>query len=48
MTRAGPAIEVRHNESAHRFEAFVDGQLARADYRLAGSRIVSRRGVGFR
>ena len=36
MTRAGPAIEVRHNESARRFEAVVDGQLARADYRLEG------------
>jgi uncharacterized protein len=36
MTRAGPAIEVRHNEAAHRFEAVVDGQLARADYRLEG------------
>ena len=37
MTRAGPAIEVRHNEAAHRFEAVVDGQLARADYRLEGA-----------
>jgi len=36
MTRTGPAIEVRHNEAAHRFEAVVDGQLARADYRLEG------------
>ena len=37
MTRAGPAIEVRHNEAAHRFEAVVGGQqLARADYRLEG------------
>ena len=36
MARTGPAIEVRHNEAAHRFEAVVDGQLARADYRLEG------------
>jgi len=36
MTRSNPAIEVRHNENAHRFEAVVDGQLARADYRLEG------------
>lgn len=30
-----PAIAVRHNEDASRFEAIVDGLLCRADYRLA-------------
>ncbi len=30
------AIEVIHNERAHRFEAVVDGELARADYRREG------------
>ncbi len=33
MTR----LEVRHNPRAHRFEAFVDGALCRADYRMAGN-----------
>lgn len=28
--------EIRHNVAAHRFEATVDDQLARADYQLAG------------
>jgi predicted GNAT family acetyltransferase len=29
-----PDLTVRHNPSASRFEAEVDGQLARCDYRL--------------
>jgi len=29
-------VEVRHNPAASRFEARVDGELARADYRLDG------------
>lgn len=29
-----PAIEVRHNTEASRFEAIVDGLSCRADYRL--------------
>ena len=28
-------LEVRHNPEANRFEAFVDGELCRTDYRLA-------------
>ena len=28
-------LEVRHNPQARRFEAFVDGELCRADYRLS-------------
>ena len=36
MTRSNSPVEVRHNEKAHRFEALLDGQLARADYRLEG------------
>jgi hypothetical protein len=32
-----PAIDVRHNESASRFEAIVEGRLCRADYvRIGG------------
>lgn len=30
-----PAIEIRHNATASRFEASVDGLLCRADYDLA-------------
>jgi len=30
------AVEVVHNAAARRFEARVDGQLCRADYRLTG------------
>jgi predicted GNAT family acetyltransferase len=30
-------LEVRHNPDARRFEAFVDGALCRADYRMAGN-----------
>ena len=29
-------LTVRHNADAHRFEADVDGGIARADYRLQG------------
>jgi predicted GNAT family acetyltransferase len=29
-------LEVRHNPEARRFEAFVDGELCRADYRMSG------------
>jgi predicted GNAT family acetyltransferase len=29
-------LEVRHNPAASRFEAFVDGELCRADYRMRG------------
>ncbi len=29
-------LEVRHNPEASRFEAFVDGELCRTDYRMAG------------
>src|SRR5207249_11534906 len=36
MTNANSALDVRHNEAAHRFEIVVDGQLARADYRIDG------------
>lgn len=35
MTRATPLV-IHHNEAAHRFEAFIEGRLARADYRLEG------------
>ena len=31
--------EVRHNETAHRYELEVDGQLAIAEYRLRPGRI---------
>ncbi len=30
------SVEITHNESARRFEAFVDGELARCDYRRVG------------
>jgi predicted GNAT family acetyltransferase len=30
------ALDIRHNQAAHSFEAVVDGQIARADYRLEG------------
>ena len=33
-------VEVAHNADARRFEAFVDGQLARADYRLTGDTLM--------
>src|ERR1043166_2155273 len=36
MTRATPALDIRHNEVRQRFEAALDGQVARADYRLEG------------
>jgi uncharacterized protein len=36
MTAARSSIDVRHNAAASRFEAIVDGQLCRADYRLVG------------
>jgi predicted GNAT family acetyltransferase len=29
-------LEVRHNPEAGRFEAFVDGELCRVDYRMSG------------
>lgn len=32
-----PALDVRHNEPAQRFEALVDGELARCDYRRHGA-----------
>jgi predicted GNAT family acetyltransferase len=31
-----PALEIRHNPGAQRFEAIVDGLLCRADYRMHG------------
>jgi hypothetical protein len=35
MNDAAPASSpIRHNESAQRFETFIDGKLSRADYRL--------------
>jgi uncharacterized protein len=34
------AIEVRHNEPQHRFEAVVDGHLSVADYQMDGERMV--------
>ena len=34
MSAQRPAIEVRHNAAASRFEAEIDGQLCRADYHL--------------
>jgi predicted GNAT family acetyltransferase len=34
MSNEKPAIEVRHNTAASRFEATVDGLLCRADYHL--------------
>ena len=33
-------IDVHHNESAHRFEAKVDGLLCRADYRMHGDTLM--------
>ena len=36
MTNTNSALDVRHNAAAHRFEVAVDGQLARADYRIDG------------
>jgi hypothetical protein len=30
-------LEVRHNPQASRFEAIVDGELCRADYRMSGN-----------
>ncbi len=33
-------IVVRHNPSAHRFEATVEGHLAVAEYALEGERVV--------
>ena len=34
MTPEPPVIDIRHNADAQRFEAFVDGKLCRADYRM--------------
>ncbi len=31
---AAAALEIVHNVEAHRFEAWVDGEMCRADYRL--------------
>ena len=36
MTGTNSAVDVRHNTAARRFEVVVDGQLARADYRIDG------------
>ena len=36
MSAERPAVIVIHNVAASRFEAFVDGELCRADYRMAG------------
>jgi predicted GNAT family acetyltransferase len=36
MTDSAP-IEIRHNEAAHRFEALLDGALARCDYQRTGN-----------
>jgi predicted GNAT family acetyltransferase len=36
MTNAASTFGVRHNKAAHRFEVVVDGELARADYRIDG------------
>ena len=36
MTNTNSALDVRHNAVARRFEVAVDGQLARADYRIDG------------
>ena len=30
-------LEIRHNAALQRFEATVDGELARADYRMDGN-----------
>lgn len=32
-----PSPDVRHNAAAQRFEALIDGALARADYRMHGN-----------
>lgn len=32
-----PPLEIVHNAAAHRFEAIVDGALARCDYRRVGN-----------
>ncbi|CAG0956563.1 hypothetical protein BURK1_00484 [Burkholderiales bacterium] len=32
-----PPIEIVHNADAHRFEAVIDGALARCDYRRVGN-----------
>ena len=34
MTRATQRLTIRHNEERHRFEVALDGELARADYRI--------------
>jgi uncharacterized protein len=31
-----PALDIRHNSAAQRFETTVEGMLCRADYRLHG------------
>jgi predicted GNAT family acetyltransferase len=36
VTTGAATVAVRHNEAARRFEADVDGGLARADYRMQG------------
>lgn len=36
MSGAGPAIEIRHNAAASRFEATVDGLLCVSDYHRVG------------
>jgi|SRR5436853_4282190 len=36
MTQSAPALEIRHNEPAHRFEAAVGGKIAHADYQMEG------------
>jgi predicted GNAT family acetyltransferase len=36
MKNAASTFGVRHNKAAHRFEVVVDGELARADYRIDG------------
>ena len=33
---ATPPPPIRHNEERHRFEAALDGHIARADYRIDG------------
>lgn len=37
---AQPSVEVRHDETASRWVAEIDGHLAHADYALDGDRIV--------
>jgi predicted GNAT family acetyltransferase len=36
MSLAAAKLEVRHNRAFQRFETTVDGELARADYRMDG------------